>query len=272
MLSGVLMQVVDAFPEKRFNLARRTKYVSLFKGHPAIARIGYPPRDAEIKSVNYWAMDQLGGGTHRAYQVLAGSFGLEVPVEEKLYMHDLDHEDPLAEEFIPWKKVNIAIAPASDSPRKIMPAEHWHHLVDRLNFDGYFVFQMGRARDLHIRNAYSLLGLTTPRQAIRLLHKADIVITSDNFIMHAAKLAERPAVVLWGATLKEIYGYEDHFHITAPRACDIPVNEECIDSLKNRYGSVYGTDCPLGKDHCMALIDIQEIYALTKKIISATAC
>lgn len=31
MLSGVLKQVIEKFPEKRFNLTRRTNYVSFLK-------------------------------------------------------------------------------------------------------------------------------------------------------------------------------------------------------------------------------------------------
>lgn len=268
MLSGVLKQVVEKYPGKKYNLARRTNYVSFFEGHPAIKSIGYPPKDANIKNVNYWGMDKLGGGIQRAYQVLAKSFGLEVPIEERLYLHNLDQDDSLLYDFLPFKKINIAIAPSSDSPRKIMPSDLWHMLVDMLKFDGYFVFQVGRLRDLHIRNAYSLLGLTTPREAIKVIEKADLVITSDNFIMHATKLVGKPAIVLWGATLKEVYGYDEHYHVTAIRACQVPYWEECIDSQKNRNGSIYGTECPLGSNHCLAGINVNEVYGLAKKIIS----
>jgi ADP-heptose:LPS heptosyltransferase len=268
MLSGVLKQVIEKFPERRFNLTRRTNYVNFFEGHPAIATIGYPPKNAKIVSVNYWNMDNLAGDTHRAYQVLAKSFGLDIPVKEELFLHNPETDDSLLHNFIPWKNKNIAIAPSSDSPRKIMPADVWHRLVELLKFDGYFVFQLGRMKDLHIRNAYSLLGLTTPRQAVKIIERADVVITSDNFLMHAAKLVNKPAVVLWGATLKEIYGYEGHYHITAPRTCQIPASEECIDSNKNKSGSIYGTKCPMGADHCLAKIKADDIYILVKNIIS----
>jgi ADP-heptose:LPS heptosyltransferase len=267
MLSGVLKQVIEKFPERRYNLTRRTNYVSFFEGHPAIAKIGYPPKDARIVSVNYWNMDSLGGNTHRAYQVLARSFGLSVPVREELFLHNPEKNDSLLHDFIPWGKINIAIAPASDSPRKMMPADLWHKLVDMLKSDGYFVFQIGRMKDLHIRNAYSLLGLTTPRQAVRIIENADVIITADNFLMHAAKLVGKPAIVIWGATLKEIYGYEGHFHITAKRTCQVAADEECIDSNKDKSGSIYGTHCPMEKDHCLAGIKVADVHRLVKKIV-----
>jgi ADP-heptose:LPS heptosyltransferase len=267
MLSGVLKQVIEKFPVRKYNMTRRTNYVDFFDRHPAIASIGYPPKNAKIVSVNYWNMGKLGGNSQRAYQVLARSFGLTIPVEEKLYLYGLEHDDALLLDFIPWRKINIAIAPSSDSPRKIMPADLWHKLVDMLKFDGYFVFQLGRIKDLHIRNAYSLLGLTTPRQAINLISKTNLVITSDNFIMHAAKMVDKPALVIWGATLKEIYGYEGHFHITAPRTCQFSPEEECIDANKNENGNIYGTNCPLDKDHCLANIKVDNIYSMVKNIM-----
>lgn len=268
MLSGILKQVNERNPDRKFNMTRRTNYVSIFEKHPAIAGIGYPPKNAKIVNVDYWSMDRLGSGDRRAYQVLARSFGLSVPVEEKLFFPDQIEEDKILFDFVPWGKINIAIAPASDSPRKMMPADLWHRLVDMLKFDGYFVFQVGRIKELHIKNAYSLLGLTTPAQAINLLKRSTLIITSDNFIMHAARLLEKPAIVLWGATLKEIYGYDNHFHITAPRKCDIPSDEECIDPQKNKNFTVYGKECPLQKEHCMALLDVNKIHSLANFVIS----
>ena len=48
MLSGVLKQVHDREPDKQFNLVRRSGYMSLLKGHPAIRHIGHPPADARL--------------------------------------------------------------------------------------------------------------------------------------------------------------------------------------------------------------------------------
>lgn len=267
MISGVLKQVVDKYPRKRYNLIRRTNYLTVFKNHPAIATIGYPGKNEQIQNVNYWAMDIPGPGIHRAYQVLARAFGLKIPVKEVLYLPDMDIEDTVFIDTIPFRNINIAIAPASDSPRKIMPAFLWHDLVERLKFDNYFVMQVGRLRDLHIRNSYSLLGQTDLRQLLNVLKRCDLIITSDNLIMHAAHLLGKPAIVLWGATLRERYGYEGHYHIIAERTCRLPFSEECIDSRKNTDGKLYGRDCPHMPNHCMAGIRPEEIYAMVKEVL-----
>lgn len=267
MLSGVLKQVLERDPARKYNLIRRTNYLTVFKGHPAISEIGYPGKDEQIVSVDYWSMDILGPGVHRAYQTLAKAFGLDIPVEEKLYLPDMEVEDSILTDAVPWKSISIAIAPASDSPRKVMPPFLWHALVEKLKMDHYFVFQVGRLRDVHIRNSYSLLGLTDLRQLINVLRRCDLVITSDNLVMHAAHMLKKPAVVLWGATLRERYGYDEHHHLIADRTCRLPFTEECIDSDKNVDGKLYGRPCPHGPDHCMARINPEEIYSMVKNIL-----
>lgn len=266
MLSGVLKQVIDKNPNQKYNLIRRTNYLALLKGHPAIHQIGFPPKGVKLKNVDYWAMEDLVPNDKRAYQVLARSFGLETPVEEKLYLCNMDDDNQSLIDFIPWKKINIAIAPASDSPRKIMPAQLWHQLVDLLKIDNAFVLQVGRLYDLHIRNAYSLLGLTTPRQIISIIQKCDLVITSDNFLMHVAHLLKKPAVVLWGATSSNIYGYAGQTHLTAPKACGLSRDEECLSLKRQKDGkNIYGVPCEYGDKHCMAQISPDYIYKLAQE-------
>ena len=267
MVSGVLKQVVDRDPSKKFNLVRRTKYLSILKGHPAIGRIGYPPKKARIMDVTYWSLETLGPGLQRPYQILARAFGLPTPVEEKLYVPWDLAEDPILHNMIPWKKPNIVIAPASDSPRKVMSPVIWHRLVDFLRADGMFVMQVGRIYDQHIRNAYCLLGLTTPRQLLSLLRKCDLVITSDNFIMHAAHPIDKPAVVLWGPTEHKMYGYPEHIHIQMPKSCKLSKDEDCIGSGKNKGETVYAKPCPMGPRHCLDQVRPEMIHETVKKAL-----
>jgi hypothetical protein len=267
MLSGVLKQVFDNNPQRQFNLARRTKYLTFLKGHPAIAQIGYPPRNATIIGTDYWAKEPLGGNDQRAFQILARAFGLKTPVKETLYIPQGQEDDPLLFGMIPWGERNVLIAPSSDSPRKTMAPELWHRLVEMLRADGFFVLQAGRLREIHIRNAYCALGLTTPYQLIALLKKFDVIVTSDNFVMHAAYLVGAPAVVLWGPTLPEVYGYEGQLHLKGQRACEFDNKKDCLTASVNNGVPVYGNPCPLGKDQCMHRIPVEEIFAAVKEQI-----
>lgn len=270
MLSGVLKQASERLPGKRYRLARRTGYQEFLRGHPAIEEIGFPPKDAEFARADYWSMEDLGPGPQRPYQILARGFGLETPVEETLFIPD-DHrvEDPILHQFLPWEAVNVLIAPSSDSPRKVMPPDIWHVLVEMLLDDDAFVFQVGRARDQRIRNAYSLLGLTTPRQAIELVRRSSVVITADSFIMHVAHHTRTPAVVVWGPTSSHVYGYPEHMHLQLPKRCDLGEYEDCIGPGRNEGGRLYGTACPLGENHCLRHARPEELHLLVKRALVA---
>lgn len=251
MLSGVLRQVVRRDPQRRFNLVRRTRYVGVFEHHEAIAAIGHPPKGAPMMHSTYWSMETLGPGGQRPYQVLARAYGLETPIDEALYLAGAVAADDALLQLIPWQQLNVVIAPATDSPRKAVPPATWHELVARLHNDGAFVMQVGLATNLRIRNAYSLLGLTTPQQLVALLQRCDLVVTVDNFVMHAAHLAGSRTVALWGPTDHTVYGYPEQVHLQARLECVAAGGQPCIDPANNRDGSIYGTDCKLGQRHCM---------------------
>lgn len=255
MLSGVLKLLYDKDPSTRFHLARRTRYASILKGHPAIDISGHPPKNAIIQPVDYWSHEELGPGTQRAFQILARMFGLETPVEEKLYLPVEPEDDPILYKFIPWKEKNVLIAPSSESPRKMMHPMAWHHITERLNAEGVNVMQSGRINELRIKGAYSLLGITTPRELIALIRKCQLVITSDNFVMHAAHLANVPAVVVWGPTDHRVYGYQEQIHLQADLD-HCPFKNECIGV---GFAKNYPTPCPLNEHHCMNKISPDEI-------------
>lgn len=267
MLSGVLKLVAEKDSSRRFNLIRRTNYLTFLKGHPAIAEIGFPPKDAKILGVDYWSMEKLGPGNQRPFQVLARAFGLKTPVEEQLYVHGDLGDDPILHDFIPWKKQNILIAPSSDSPRKAMNLSIWHNVAHLLKMDEAFVLQVGRLRDPRVGNSYSALGLTTPRQLLLLIKKCDAVITSDNYIMHASHLLKIPAVAIWGPTHHKVYGYPGQIHLQLPKSCGLEEYEECIGPSKNKGNKLYGEPCPHGNDHCMNKADAMEIYKAVKRAL-----
>ena len=108
-------------------------------------------------------------------------------------------------------------------------------------------------RDCYVRGAYNLLGLTTPRQLISLLPHFDAIVTSDNFIMHAAHLCHVPAVVLWGPSSHLVYGYEGQAHFQATPECLSSAG--CIGAGK---GLVYDTPCP-EPVHCMEKFNMDEV-------------
>ncbi len=260
MLSGVLKHVLEQDATKKFNMVKRTKYGPILEGHPAIAHIGHPLPGAKFITTDYWN-DPEYGTDRRAYQILARIFGLKTPVEERLYVPWAMEDDAALMNFIPLRKQNIIICPTSDSPRKQVGIDKWEALVERLLTAGIFIVQVGRHSDVYVRGAFNLLGLTTTRQLISLLSHFDAVITSDNFIMHAAHLRNVPAVVLWGPTSHRVYGYEGQVHFQAKPAC--VSSGGCIGAGR---GTIYGTPCPESV-HCMDQINMDDVYQSTVNIL-----
>lgn len=255
MLSGVLKQVFEQHPERQFNLVARSKYIALLKGHPAIRHIGHPKPNARLMRTNYWDDPSYGVPGARAYQVLAAMFDLELPAKEILYLPVEQELDSVLLSRIPWQTCNVLICPGSESPRKQMPQEKWEALVSMLRERQINVVQAGRMFEQYIRGAYDLRGLTTPLQLVSLMKKISMVVTSDNFAMHAAHLANAAAVVVWGPTDPLVYGYTEQVHLQAARACEYV--DGCIGPGR---GEIYATECSHGKAQCLNNMDVQAIF------------
>ena len=257
MLSGVLKQCMDKNPESKFNVVRRAIYTDLLKGHPAIKRYGYPPKNANIIATDYWLKEKLGDNNQRPYQILARLFNLHTPIEEELYLPgEYNNEDRLLKDFVLNDHDKIAIiAPSSISPRKMIEPMIWKNFVEKLKRKGIFIIQVGQRNDIYIKGAYSLLGLTTLRQLISLMIRSDVIISVDNLIMHAAHLIKKPALIIWGPTNYKVYGYPEQTHIQCPtNHCEL--NNKCLGP---DFPENYHTPCPFHDRHCMNKVSINEM-------------
>ena len=218
LLSGVIKQAHDRLG-KKYNMVRRSVYVEMLAGHPGIDRIGFLPAGAPVLRVDYGLTKEFMARKTRAFQMLAKIFGMELPVPEKLFLPMGGESDELLAAGIPWRGKNVAIAPDSTSPRKMMSREKWSQVAKALGDSGALVVQFGKAGTEKVKYAYSLAGLTSPKEAILLLKRMDLLLTADNFLMHAAHMVGTPTIALWGPTDPELFGYQEHRRITVPRCC-----------------------------------------------------
>jgi ADP-heptose:LPS heptosyltransferase len=264
MLSGVLKKVIETFPERKYNMVQRTRYNSFFKNHPAIHTIGIAPKDAEIIEVNYWSIEKLGADNQRPFQILSRAFGLTTPQEEVLFYPGSIDENDMLFSRIPWGSKNVLIAPNSDSPRKMLNPHAWQYLVEQLKSKDIFVLQVGQRHETLIKGAYSLMGLTSISQLIPIIKKVELIITSDNFIMHLAKLYNKKAIVIWGPTKNYIYGYPSQTHFQAPDDfCEF--KNKCIGA---EVPENYIKPCPLKENHCLNKININDVIFKSLESIS----
>lgn len=250
MLSSILKQVIDHRPDQKFHLVRRTKYLPFLKNHPAIVTVGHPSRGTKkIIGTDYWSTEGYAQGG-RAFQCLAEKLDLSLPVEETLWLpqvNELQFEWPSSAPPHP----HVVFSAGTDSPRKLWPLDRWAELAKKLKTKGFSVIQTGRLEEPHIPGTFSLLGLTTPTQLIALLKKTELLISPDSFAMHAAKLVGTPAIILWGPTLARVYGYKGHHHVSSETTCP----SACIGP---NQGKLYSMPCT-NSTPCMANISVQKV-------------
>jgi ADP-heptose:LPS heptosyltransferase len=256
MISGVLKQCIKNDPRQRYCIVRRAMYSNLLNGHPAVTKVGHPPKNACVITTDYWLKEKPGTDSKRPYQILARLMGLQTPVTEKLYLPGKHDEDRLLLDLIPADGRRIAvIAPSSKTSRKMMEPSVWQELVEKLTSMGMLVIQVGQKDDTYIKGSYSLLGLTTPRQLISFLRKSDVIISIDSFIMHAAHLIGKPAIIIWGPTDPKVHGYADQIHIQCPtHHCEF--QNSCLGP---EFPANANLPCPLKDKHCMNLITVDSI-------------
>jgi len=265
MLSTALKRAYDKYG-KKFNLSRRTHYTRFFINHPAIEEIGNPPEDATIVCNDYWSRPDFDDLSNKALYLVSKIFGVEENDDDDLYLPEaeLDEATKLLIKNIPWGKRNVIISFSSESPRKMMHPIKWHIIVEKLLAQQCFVLQVGGYGDIPIRGAYSLLGATSPIQICEIVKHADLIITPDNFIMHTAKLARKPAIALFGPTEPERYGYSDHICLKADtQACDL--RDACLGP---HVSENYSTQCPKNEGHCMNSFDENKIADIAMTILT----
>lgn len=246
MLSTVLMHCYEQYG-KKFHVARRTHYTDFFVGHPAVVEIGHPEPESLIICNDYWSRPDFNDVNKKAIDILYDIFCVD---NHRQPLFVVSHAEPKTEVLlknIPWAKKNIIICISSESPRKMMHPMKWHMIVDKLITQHFFVLQVGGPNDIPIKGAYSIIGTTSPNQIISILGKADVVVTVDNFVMHAAEAAHIPTVSLFGPTEESRYAYDDHISLQVDtQYC--PHHSECLGP---HVADNYATSCPLCEDHCM---------------------
>jgi ADP-heptose:LPS heptosyltransferase len=168
--------------------------------------------------------------------------------------------DELISANIPWRGKNVAIAPDSTAPKKMMEASKWEQIAKALTDSGALVLQFGKPGAKKVKYAYSLAGAATPKESIMLLRRMDLLITVDSFMMHAAHMTGTPAISLWGPIEADIFGYGEHQWITAP--CQYGTG-------KCRVGFLEKCSAPA---HCMDSMDTDEIISRVLKMIEMDPC
>ena len=265
MLSSAIKHSYDKYG-KKFSVARRSQYTEFFQNHPAVQEIGHPPTDCDLVCNDYWMREEFRDVNVKALSIVYKIFGVDAADDDALFLPEkpLDAPTKILLDTVPWREKNVMIVCSSESPRKIMHPMKWHIIVEKLLAQQCFVVQVGRLGEIHIQGTYSLLGATRPLQVVELLKKTDLLITPDNFVMHAAKVVGSPAIALFGPTEASRYGYSDHFCLQADHSyCEFA--DKCLGP---HVSDNYATPCPLEEKHCMNSFDENKIVDIAMSLLN----
>lgn len=265
MLSTAMKRSFEIY-NKQFCIARRSQYTDFLRLHPAVQTIGHPPVNSFIVCNDYWMRKEFQDAGRKGLEITLKIFGVNEVVSDELYFpeHPLEESTSLLQNLIPWGQKNVAIVFSSESPRKMMHPLKWHIIVEKLLSMNCFVVQLGQLNDIPIHGAYSLLGCTTPLQVMEVLKRVDLLITLDNYVMHAAQLVHTPTIALFGPTESTRYGYDKHICLQADTShCEM--RNKCLGPHVSQN---YTTPCPLAENHCMNMHDENKIVDIAMSILN----
>lgn len=265
MLSTAMKRSFDKYG-KKFSVARRTQYTQFLQNHPAVQEIGHPPADSVIVCNDYWLRKEFKDANNKALDINLKIFGVEDSKDDSLFLPEsaTDEATQILLDTIPWRDKNVMIVCSSESPRKVMHPIKWHIIVEKLLSQQVFITQVGRMGEIPIHGTYSILGATSPLQVVKLLEHIDLLITPDNFVMHAAKLVGTPTIALFGPTEASRYGYSNHICLQADTShCEF--SNQCLGP---HVPDNYTKPCPLNERHCMNSFDENKIVDIAMTILN----
>lgn len=171
----------------------------------------------------------------------------------------------------------------TDYTTKWWSADRFQAVVDRFRERIFFV-QVGSANDVHprLRGVLNLVGKTSLRQLVRLVHHADGVLSPVSLLMHLAAAVEmrrgapknRPCVVVAGGREPphwEAYPHHQFLHtVGALRCCD---NGGCWKARVRPLGDGSEKDEPRHRcvdvagdlPRCMEMIGVEDVVAAIER-------
>jgi ADP-heptose:LPS heptosyltransferase/SAM-dependent methyltransferase len=213
MLTAAVRDLHTAHPQQ-FETDVRTSAEAIWDQNPRVTKLSERDRDVEVLDMHYPLVHESNQKpfhfTHGYAQYLEQKLGVKVPVTRfggEIFLHDEERQSPLSGQELPAKFWIVMAGGKYDFTAKWWNPASYQQVVD--HFQGTLQFvQCGEQGHWHppLKNVINLIGKTSLRQFIRLMHHAAGVVCPVTFAMHLAAAVQtragmpkvRPCVVLGG--------------------------------------------------------------------------
>ena len=198
-------------------------------------------------SANYCKHDEPTHAVHRydkhIIEQICEVYGIEDPkLKCELYLteDEIQIANLVSEAFS--NKKYVVIEPQSNdeySINKVYPIEKWQKIADDLNSMGLNVVQVGRGTSTKkLKGISDLTGQTTFRSASAIIASADLFVSSEGGLMHAANAVETKSVIVYSGFISPVMtGYTENTNIWVGKdhgPCGMKTKcEKCYNSMKS---------------------------------------
>ena len=202
MLTAAVRDLHTAHPQQ-FQTDVRTAADSIWDYNPFITKLSEGTPGVEVLDMHYPLVHE---SNHRPYhfihgfaQFLEGQLGIKIPITRfsgDIHLSPTEKSVPLSDDLrvqLPERYWIMMAGGKYDFTAKWWNPASYQKLVD--HFQGRISFvQCGESGHWHppLTGVVNLVGMTTTRQFIRLVHHADGVICPVTFAMHLAAAVETP--------------------------------------------------------------------------------
>lgn len=181
-----------------------------------------------------------------ASEIIAEFFDVRLEDKQVQVFLTRQEEEEARKRMAQFRNPIILQSSTRSSQNKLWPMDHWERLVAGMP-DHTFI-QMGAPDDERVRGTVDLLGKTSFREALGLVKYCRSFVGVDSSLAHATNAFGIPGVVLFGASMREIFGHPNNINISLNLRCS-----PCMDIL-------FKESCPYA-NRCMTQLSVEQVTA-----------
>jgi len=145
--------------------------------------------------------------------------------------------------------------------------DRWEKVVSELSSE-YFFIQVGLPNEEPIKEALSLLGQTSVRDAAALIKYVKTFIVADSYLAHISNAFQKKGIVLFGRSRVGAWGHNHNINLykqsnCPDQPCGRPKGQWSDHEFKN--GKLIPWKCPDRK--CMKMITASDVVGAVQEIV-----